>query len=68
MITFDNQQAGVPHNIEIFKDAAKADPLYKGETADGPEIVEYTLEGLPAGSYPFICTFHPNMQGTLVVQ
>ena len=26
------------------------------------------LEGLPAGSYPFICTFHPNMQGTLVVQ
>ena len=67
-ITFDNQNAGVPHNIEIFKDPAKQDVYYDGETATGPETVDYAVDGLPSGAYPFICKFHPNMQGTLVVQ
>lgn len=57
---------GVPHNIEI-KDAAGAS-LFRGDTIDGGQEIHYAVEPLAAGAYPFICTVHPNMTGTLTVQ
>jgi cytochrome c oxidase subunit 2 len=66
-IHFKNEDAvGVLHNIEI-KDAAGAS-LFKGELVDGGAEINYAVPALAAGSYPFVCTVHPNMTGTLTVQ
>ena len=64
-IEFDNQDAGTPHNIEI-KDAS-GQTVFKGEIFNGVEVRTYDIPALPAGTYPFICTVHPNMIGTLTV-
>lgn len=64
-IEFDNQDAGIPHNIEI-KDAGGA-TVFKGEIISGVAKVTYDIPALPPGTYPFICTVHPNMTGTLKV-
>jgi mono/diheme cytochrome c family protein/plastocyanin len=63
-IEFDNQEA-VPHNIEI-KDAS-GQSVFKGDIFTGPAVKVYDVKALPAGSYTFICTVHPNMTGTLTV-
>lgn len=67
-ITFENKNAGVEHNVEIFSDAAATEVYYLGEYIAGPETIEYAIEPLAAGEYPFICTIHPNMKGVVVVQ
>jgi plastocyanin len=67
-ITFENKQAGVPHNVEIFTDAARSGVHFLGELITGPATIEYQVEPLAAGSYPFICTVHPPMVGTLIVR
>ncbi len=58
--------AGVPHDIEI-KDASGA-VVFKGEVIDGGKEITYSVPALAAGTYPFVCTVHPNMTGTLTVQ
>lgn len=65
-IRFQNDDEGVPHNVEI-KDASGAS-VFKGEVFNGTATRDYAVPGLPAGSYTFICTVHPNMTGTLTVQ
>jgi plastocyanin len=64
-IEFDNKDVGTPHNIEI-KDASGA-VVFKGEIFAGPAVKTYDVPALPAGTYPFVCTVHPNMIGTLTV-
>jgi plastocyanin len=64
-IRFDNKDAGVPHNVEI-KDAGGAS-VFKGEIFSGAAVKDYAVPALPAGTYQFICTVHPNMIGTLTV-
>jgi mono/diheme cytochrome c family protein/plastocyanin len=64
-IEFDNQDTGQPHNIEI-KDGSGA-TVFKGDLVTGPAKATYNVEGLPAGSYPFICSVHTNMTGTVTV-
>jgi cytochrome c oxidase subunit 2 len=66
-IHFKNEDApGVPHNIAI-KDASGAE-VFKGDIIDGGKEINYAVGALAAGSYPFVCTVHPNMTGTLTVQ
>jgi plastocyanin len=67
-ITFENKQAGVPHNVAIFRDPDKTDAVYIGELITGPATIEYPIEPMAAGEYPFICSVHPPMTGTLIVQ
>jgi plastocyanin len=65
-IAFANNDAGVPHNVEI-KDAAGTS-TFRGEVFPGVETRTYDVPPLPAGSYQFVCTVHPNMVGTLTAQ
>jgi plastocyanin len=66
-ITFDNQEAGVQHNIAIYTDDSLAEELFKGELVTGPTSVPYQVPALPEGEYFFQCDVHPTMTGTGVV-
>lgn len=62
-IAFENKDANIPHNVEI-KDAAGAS-LFQGEIFNGVETRTYDVPALAPGTYPFVCTVHPNMTGTI---
>jgi plastocyanin len=64
-VAFDNRDA-VPHNLDI-RDAAGTS-MFMGDIVTGPKVVVYEVPALPAGTYPFICTVHPGMTGTLTVK
>jgi plastocyanin len=69
-LTFDNQDAGVPHNIAIYPSASDISPdkaLFQGEVVTGPTKATYTIPALDAGTYYFHCDVHPTMNGTVVV-
>jgi len=65
-LTFDNRDPGIPHDVQI-KDGAGA-VVFKTDVYAGLETRDYTVPALPAGSYPFSCTVHPNMTGTLTAE
>src|SRR6185436_21035202 len=67
-LVFHNQDAGVPHNVSIYKDRSAADSRFVGEVFNGPATMEYKVAALPAGSYFFRCDVHVQMNGTLVVE
>jgi plastocyanin len=62
-IAFDNQDAGQLHNVEI-RDQAGA-TVFRGEIISGPAQAVYTVPALAAGAYPFVCSVHPTMTGTI---
>jgi mono/diheme cytochrome c family protein/plastocyanin len=64
-LRFDNQDAGIQHNVEI-KDGATS--VFKGEIFPGVAVRDYAVPALPAATYDFICTVHPNMAGTLTAE
>ena len=66
-ITFDNQDAGVPHNIAIYTDESAAENLFPGEVITGADTIDYTIPPLEAGEYYFQCDVHPQMNGTVLV-
>jgi len=65
VIRFDNKDAGIPHNVEIKDSMGMV--VFKGDIVNGVTQVDYQVPALAAGTYPFICTVHPNMIGTLTV-
>ncbi|HEY6568876.1 MAG TPA: cytochrome c oxidase subunit II [Candidatus Limnocylindrales bacterium] len=65
-IEFNNEDVGMPHNVEI-KDPGGAQ-VFLGKIITGPAKEPYPVPPLKAGSYTFVCTVHPNMTGTLTVQ
>jgi plastocyanin len=65
-ILFDNQDASVPHDVDI-KDGSGTQ-VFAGALVTGPAKTTYDVPSLAAGSYTFFCTIHSNMTGTLVVQ
>lgn len=66
-IEFDNQEPQ-PHNVAIHEGTPTGPSLFRGEIITGPRQITYDVPALNAGSYPFICTVHPNMTGTLTAQ
>jgi plastocyanin len=63
-IVFANNDAGIPHNVEIKQGGTS---IWVGDIFNGVETRTYDVPALPAGTYEFICTVHPNMKGTLTV-
>ena len=65
-IAFDNQDASIPHNIEIADGSGAF--VFQGDTVTGPAQISYSVPALAAGTYKFSCKWHPNMVGELKVQ
>lgn len=67
-IHFTNNDASVPHNVAIHEGSPTGQEVFKGEIFPGPGERTYDVPALPAGTYGFVCSVHPNMSGTLTVQ
>lgn len=67
-LTFQNDQAGVPHDVAIPDPASGGDWLFKGDVITGVATIEYQLPPFAAGEYTFQCTIHPPMVGTVLVR
>jgi plastocyanin len=72
-LCFNNEDAGVTHNVAIFKDQAAATsgaPALASDTPfAGPKLDTFSVKGLSPGSYYFHCDVHPGtMTGTLTVK
>jgi plastocyanin len=66
-IEFSNQDAGVPHNLSVFRDRSGGEPLVEGEIVTGVTETTYDGPALEAGTYFFVCEVHPPMNGTFRV-
>lgn len=69
-ITFDNQDGGVPHNLEVFQGADATAPKIAGtDIAAGPVKQTLDLPALQPGEYFYHCVVHPTtMSGVLKIQ
>jgi cytochrome c oxidase subunit 2 len=67
-IEFANNDAGIPHNVAIHEGSPTGPAVWTGEIFNGVETRTYDVPALPAGTYGFICTVHPNMTGTLTAK
>ena len=65
VLTFDNEDDGVPHNVAIYTDESAAEGLFVGDVVDGPRTVTYDVPALDPGTYYFRCDVHPQMNGTV---
>ena len=70
-LTFDNKDAGVPHNVDIY-DKQGGTHIGGGTPTDlltGVNSTTYKVSGLKAGTYFFQCDVHPTaMFGTFIVK
>jgi plastocyanin len=58
-LSFRNADAGLLHNISIYRDASAGRSFFKGEVFAGPRTVIYRVNSLDAGSYFYRCDVHP---------
>ena len=69
VIDFKNQDpAGTAHDVDI-RQSDGTTVVVDQQTTDGGKESQYQYQGLPAGTYTFICSIHPAiMHGTLTVK
>jgi plastocyanin len=65
-VSFTNKDQGTDHNVEIKNGGGQE--VFKGDLVKGVASTLYNVPALPAGSYPFSCTVHPTMTGTLTAK
>jgi plastocyanin len=66
-ITFDNEDAGVTHNLDVYADKDYTQSIAKTPDVIGVNSGQVALPALKPGTYYFRCDFHTNMQGTITV-
>ena len=64
-LVFNNNNDGVPHNVEIADGPDKATIFFAGQQITGVASITYQVNNLEAGNYYFFCIVHPNMNGTV---
>jgi plastocyanin len=67
-IAFINNDAGIQHNVALHEGSPTGPEVWRGEIFPGVETRVYTVDPLPAGTYGFICSVHPQMTGTATLQ
>ena len=66
-IHFENKDQGVPHDVDVLD--ANGQKVEDGKDFPGPGAQDYAEKPLPAGTYKFECSIHPQaMFGTLTVK
>src|SRR3954468_5236801 len=63
-LTFNNNDAGVPHNVQIDS-SDKSQTLFDGDVVTGGASTSYSVPALQPGTYYFLCKVHPSMNGTV---
>jgi plastocyanin len=67
-ITFDNEDPGVPHNFDVYRDKDYTQEIAKTPDVTGIGTGQVALPALDPGTYYFRCDFHPTtMTGTITV-
>lgn len=59
-VELDNREVA-PHNVVIRGNGITRET----EPFSGPATRTYVYAAIPAGNYTFVCTVHPEMQGTV---
>jgi plastocyanin len=68
-LRFDNQDANVQHNVQIFDNPDHTGtPLFDGELVTGVQQMDYVVDALDEGNYFFHCVVHPTMTGEMHAQ
>ena len=67
-IQLENEDAGILHNIAVYRNAEVSALVARGQLFDGPNTRQYRFDGFPTGTYYFQCDLHPSMNGTLVAR
>ncbi len=67
MITFDNEDAGVTHNLDVYSDKEYTQSIAKTPDVPGINSAQLALPALKPGTYYFRCDIHPVMTGTITV-
>ena len=67
-IAFANEAPKTPHNIAIHDGSATGPEVWRGEVFEGIQTKVYDVPAIPAGTYTFICTVHPTMTGTAILE
>jgi cytochrome c oxidase subunit II len=66
-IHYDNQDAGTPHDFVILDSGGTK--VYGSPVLTGPKAADFPVPPIPAGTYKFECSIHPQLMfGTLTVQ
>jgi plastocyanin len=70
IISFTNQDAGIPHNFAVYTDSSASQSIFTGEIITGKASTTYTFTAPTArGTYFFRCDVHPTlMTGQFIVQ
>ncbi len=74
VLVFRNDDEGVPHDIDVFEtedamnEAREDERVFDGEIIQGPSQTTYEFETPESGEYPFHCSVHPQMTGTVTVE
>ncbi len=68
VLTFDNQDSGVSHNVAVYTAQDAKQNLFRGELFPGKEQREYRFQAPEAGVYYFRCDAHPGMDGVFIAK
>ena len=67
-LSFENDDAGILHNLAVYRDKSAKERIFAGELVNGPRTVEYHFDVPLEGDYYFRCDTHPDMNGAFLVR